>query len=71
MLKRSVGVLFILLALICVGSTVYEFIVSNGEMRILSANVLGAAGFHAVCMIIASFLLAQPTSRIAIEGKEA
>ena len=71
MLRKTIGLLLIVLALVCVGTTVYEFIVSNGEMSIWSVNVLGAAAFHAACMIIASFLLAEPAPRIAIKAKEA
>ncbi len=71
MLRKSIGVLLIILALICVGSTVYEFIVANGEMSIWSVNVLGAAGFHAACMIVASFLLGQPASESTLKIQEA
>ena len=71
MVKKSIGVLLIVLGLVCIGVTVYEFIVANGEMSIWSVNVLGAVGFHAACMIIASFLLAQPTSKSALRTQEA
>ena len=60
MLKQIIGAILILLALIYVGVTVYEFIAAKGAMRIWSVDVLGAAGFHAVCMIVASFLLVRP-----------
>ena len=71
MVKKSIGALFILLGLVCIGSTVYEFIVANGEMRFWSVDVLGAAAFHAVCMIVASFLLAQPASKGTLKTQEA
>ena len=71
MLKQVIGVILILLALICVGATVYEFIAAKGAMRIWSVGVLGAAGFHAVCMIVASFLLARPTVTKDDQEKEA
>jgi hypothetical protein len=70
MVKKIIGAILIILALICVGATVYEFFAAKGEMRIWSANVLGAAGFHAVCMIIASFLLARPAVKEEPQGKE-
>ena len=60
-----------LLALICFGVTVYKFWATKGEMRIWSVNVLGAAGFHAVCMISASFLLARPAVKEGQKGEEA
>ena len=63
MLKKSIGVSFIILGLVCIGVTVYELIVANGEMSIWSVNVLGAVGFHAVCMIIASSFLVNPLSK--------
>ena len=71
MLKKSIGVLFIVLGLVCIGFTVYEFIVANGEMRFWSVEILGAVGFHAVCMIIAAFLLGQPASKSALKAQEA
>ena len=58
--KRIIGILLIILALICVGTMVYEFVAAKGEMRIWSINVLGASAFHGACMIIAMFLLARP-----------
>ncbi len=70
MAKKIIGAILIILALICVGSTVYEFLATKGEMRVWSAGVLGAAGFHAVCMIIASFLLARPAAKEEHQGKE-
>jgi hypothetical protein len=47
MRKQIVGVILILLALICVGATVYEYIAAKGAISIWSVDVLGAAGFHA------------------------
>lgn len=63
MVKQTIGIILIILALICIGSAVYEFLTAKGEMSIWSVNVLGAAGFHAVCMIIAAFLLARPAQK--------
>ena len=71
MLKQIVGVILILLALICVGATIYECIAANGALSIWSVDVLGAAGFHAACMIIASFLLARPAVTKDEQEKEA
>jgi hypothetical protein len=71
MRKQIVGVILILLALICVGATVYEYIAAKGAISIWSVDVLGAAGFHAVCMIIASFLLARPAVKKDEQEKEA
>ena len=71
MLKQILGAILILLALICVGATVYEFIAAKGAMSIWSVDVLGAAGFHAVCMIIAVFLLARPMVKKDNQEKEA
>ena len=71
MLRKIIGVLLIILALVCVGTTVFEFIASNGAMSIWSVNVLGAAAFHAACMIIAAFLLTEPASKIEFKAKEA
>lgn len=71
MLKKIIGAILIFLALICVGITVYEFIAAKGAMPIWSVDVLGAAGFHAVCMIIASFLLARPAVKKDDQEKEA
>ena len=70
MLKQILGVILILLALICVGATVYEFIAAKGAISIWSVDVLGAAGFHGVCMIIAVFLLAHPTVKKGEQEKE-
>ncbi len=68
--KRIIGIILITLALICVGTTVYEFLVAKGEMRIWSVDVLGAAGFHGACMIIAVFLLARPAIKEDKKEKE-
>jgi hypothetical protein len=70
MLKKIIGVIFIILALMCAGATVYEFIAAKGAMHIWSVDVLGAAGFHGVCMIIAVFLLAHPTGKKGEQEKE-
>ena len=70
MLKKIIGAILILLALICVGITVYEFLAAKGEMRIWSVDVFGAAGFHGACMIIAAFLLARPAVKEANKEKE-
>ena len=70
MVKKIIGAIFIILALICVGTTIYEFLAAKGEMRIWSAGVLGAAGFHGACMIIASFLLARPAVKEEHQRKE-
>lgn len=70
MIKKIIGAILIILALICIGTTIYEFLAAKGEMRIWSADVLGAAGFHGVCMIIASFLLARPAVKEEHKGKE-
>jgi len=43
----------------CIGSTIHEFIVARGAIGIWSADIMGPAAFHAICMIGAAFLLAQ------------
>ena len=70
MIKTIIAVILIFLAMICVGSTVYEFIAAKGEMGIFSADVLGAAAFHGICMIIASFLLATKKEKNTVETVE-
>ena len=70
MLKKSIGVVFMILAIICIGATVYEFIAAKGGMSIWSADVLGAAAFHGVFMIIAMFLLARSTVKKDDQAKE-
>jgi hypothetical protein len=70
MVKKIIGVVFMILALMCIGATVYEFIAAKGAMNIWSVDVLGAAAFHGVCMIIAVFLLAHPTVKKGEQTKE-
>ena len=70
MIKKIIGVVLILLALMCVGTTVYECIVAKGAMSIWSVDVLGTAAFHGGCMIIAVFLLARPTVKKDDQAKE-
>lgn len=63
MMKTTIGFLLIGLALCCIGYTVYETFQQPAQVRIWSLNTLGAFGFHALCMIVASFLLASPAAR--------
>jgi len=57
MVKTVIAVILIALALICMGSTVYEFLAARGRISIWSQDVMGACFFHGLCMIIAAFLL--------------
>jgi len=59
LLKKIVAFGLILLALVCMGSTVCKYLAAKGRMGIWSENVMGAALFHGGCMIAASFLLAR------------
>jgi len=70
MFKIILAVLLMILALICAGSTVYDFVAAKGAMSIWSAEVIGAAAFHGICMIAAMFLLADP-AKLNKLGKEA
>ncbi len=60
MIKTVIGFVLIAAALICAGYVVYEYLQDPTEMSIWSATVLGGAGFHGACMLVASFLLAKP-----------
>ena len=57
MVKTIIAVILIALALICMGSTVFEFFAARGKISIWSEDVMGACAFHGLCMIIAAFLL--------------
>ena len=70
MVKVIIGILLMVFALICIGSTVFEFIAAKGKMGIWSEDVMGAAAFHATCMIIASFLLFRPKSSEKVRSEE-
>ncbi len=59
MAKTIIAIILIVLALACMGSTVYDFLVARGKMSIWSEDVMGACAFHGICMIIAAFLLAS------------
>jgi hypothetical protein len=57
MVKTIIAVVLIALALVCMGSTVFEFFSARGKISIWSPDVMGACAFHGLCMIIAAFLL--------------
>lgn len=57
MLKKIIGILCMVLALVCIGTAVYGFIAAKGGQSIWSVDVLGATAFHAVFMMIGVFLL--------------
>jgi len=57
--KTIIAVILIVLALACMGSTVYEFFAACGRISIWSGDVIGACAFHGICMIVAAFLLSS------------
>ncbi|MHC9543765.1 MAG: hypothetical protein AB9903_29985 [Vulcanimicrobiota bacterium] len=59
MTKTIIAVILIVLALACIGSTVYEYFAARGRISIWSEDIMGACAFHGICMIIAAFLLSS------------
>ncbi|MGV8124236.1 MAG: hypothetical protein AB2L14_31205 [Candidatus Xenobiia bacterium LiM19] len=63
MVKTIIAVILIVLALACMGSTVYEYFTARGRISLWSEDVMGACAFHGICMIIAAFLLSSSAGR--------
>jgi hypothetical protein len=63
MIKGILGVLLILVALGCIGATVYSYLAGGGDTPLWSVDVVGAFVFHAVAMAAAMFLVAQPAKK--------
>jgi hypothetical protein len=68
--KRIIALILIALALLCMGSTVWEYLAAKGARSIWSADVMGAAAFHGSAMIAAAFLLSGGKARSSGSDKE-